>query len=216
MAMPLIYAPAEPGQIIVRGYGPISVWSWDDGFLYDEASLTTTSGGALSAGTDLVFFRDVASKNKKQTNMTLTSQLPSGWEVIVLKIGIYIPGSTNEALWKAIVEYGYVEFVLNNTARLASGPVSRFPLGGGLFGHVDVSDVDSAAELSFMNYNVGTPIATAVPPLSIPIVITDKMTLQGTLHFYDTISTIGGLSIPATTTVSIQMVLQGFVKMPAM
>jgi len=206
--LPVVYSANRPGEIFVRGYGWISAFSWDDGFIYDEYQLVTTSGGAINAGTEGVFFRDVQNKTYRQTNVQLSSQLPSGWEMIVLNIGLHVQGDIAEADAKAIHEYGYVEFTLDNQAVMKSGPVTAFPSGYGLYGHVDIS---SNAAASFIEYHNGLPIATAVPPLSIPIILTDLRTFRGTLHFYDTIS-----SLSASATINIQMILHGFVKQPAM
>lgn len=220
--IPIVYAPKEPGQLIVRGYGPISVWSWDDNWIYDEYQLSTTAGGAISAGTEGVFFRDIAAKNYRQTNMSLQSQLPSGWEMIVLRIGLHIeqsyendganPTAANSLGWRTIVagilEYGYVEFILDNNAVMASGPASRFPIWAGVQGHIDVA---SNAAAAFSSVSNGTPVASAVPPLQIPIFISDARTFRGTIHFYDALA-----GLLASTTINIQMILQGFVKQPAM
>lgn len=208
MSLPVAYNASRPGEIFVRSYGWINVFSWDDGFLYDEYQLVTTGGGAINAGTEGVFFRDIQNKTARQTNMSLTSQLPSGWEMIVLNIGVHVQGDIAEADAKAIHEYGYVEFVLDNSAVMKSGPVTAFPSGFGLHGHVDISSNTAQA---FIEYGNGLPVATSVPPLSIPIILTDLRTFRGSIRFYDTIS---GLS--AAATIKIQMLLHGFIKQPAM
>lgn len=221
--IPLVYAPKEPGQLIIRGYGPISVWSWDDGFIYDSYTLSTTAGGAITAGTEGVFFRDIQNKNYRRTNMNLSSQLPSGWEMIVLRIGLHVqsafaqtdgsfPSAANavgfQTILDNILEYGYVEFILDNNAVLASGPASRFPIFGGLGGHINVA---SNADAAFAVGNNGVPVFTAVPPLQIPIFISDARTFRGTIHFYEAIA-----GLLASTDIEIQMVLHGFIKQPAM
>jgi len=219
--IPLVYASQEPGTLIVRGYGPISVWSWDDGFLYDSATMTSTAGGAVAAGTELVLFRDIQNKTYYQTNMSLTSQLPSGWEMIVLQAGIYIPNqpvdetnaatiATSVAMAQQVMEYGYAEFMLDNSAVIMSGPVSRFACPWGLAGHVDVASVAGSAG-SFSVLGNGSPIASAVPYLQIPIFISDARTFRATIHLYDALA-----GCPAAATMTIHMVLHGFIKSPAM
>lgn len=217
--IPLVYASQEPGTLIVRGYGPISVWSWDDGFLYDSANLTSDGAGAVAAGTELVYFRDIQNKTYQQTNMSLTSQLPSGWEMIVLQIGIHIPDNpvdntdsstiaTSVAMARQVLEYGYAEFVLDNSAVIASGPVSRFACPWGLSGHLDFASNAIGAIATHQN---GTPIQSAVPYLQIPIFISDSRTFRGTIHLYDALA-----GCPASATMKIHMVLHGFMKSPAM
>lgn len=217
--IPLVYASQEPGTLIVRGYGPISVWSWDDGFLYDSATIASDGAGAVAAGTEIVFFRDIQNKTYQQTNMSLSSQLPSGWEMIVLQMGIHIPQepvdesdadtvATSTAMVQQLVEYGYVEFMLDNSAVLMSGPVSRFACPWGLAGHVDVA---SNAAGSFALFGNGAPIANAVPYLQIPIFISDTRTFRATLHLYDALA-----GCPLSATMRIHMVLHGFIKSPAM
>lgn len=217
--IPLVYASQEPGTLIVRGYGPISVWSWDDGFLYDSATMDTTAGGAVAAGTELVFFRDIQNKTYYQTNMSLSSQLPSGWEMIVLQASIHIPDTpvdqtdadtiaTSTALVQQILEYGYVEFMLDNSAIIMSGPVSRFACPYGLAGHLDVAGNAAGSFASFAN---GSPIASAVPYLQIPMIISDARTFRATLHLYDALA-----NCPESAEITIHMILHGFVKSPAM
>lgn len=217
--IPLVYASEKPGELIVRGYGPISVWSWDDGFLYDAVDLTSTAGGAVAAGIELVYFRDIQNKTYQQTNMSLTSQLPSGWEMIVLQIGIHIPDwpvdntssatiATSVAMARQVLEYGYAEFILDNSAVIASGPVSRFASPWGVFGHLDFSSNAIGAIATHQN---GTPVQSAVPYLQIPIFLSDSRTFRGTIHFYDALS-----GCPASGTMRIHMVLHGFMKSPAM
>jgi len=222
--LPLVYSPKEPGQLVIRGYGPISVWSWDDGFLYDSVVIEVSAGGAIAAGTEGVFFRDIQNKNFRETNMSLSSQLPSGWEMIVLRIGLYVEGSpatrgqdpyitsTNVLAGvqnvRGILEFGYVEFIMDNSAVMASGPATRFPIFGGLGGHIDFS---SNAIGAFAQVNNGTPAFMAVPPMGIPIVITDARTFRGTIHFYEAVGSLG-----ANDDVTVQMGWHGFVKKPAM
>ena len=217
--IPLVYASQEPGTLIVRGYGPISVWSWDDNFLYDAVDLVSTGGGAVAAGTEMVFFRDIQGKTYQQTNMSLTSQLPSGWEMIVLQVGIHIPDTpvditssatiaTSVAMAQSVLEYGYAEFILDNSAVIASGPVSRFASPWGVHGHLDFSSNAIGAVASLQN---GTPVQAAVPYLQIPIFLSDMRTFRGTIHFYDALA-----GCPAAATMRIHMVLHGFMKSPAM
>lgn len=217
--IPLVYASQEPGTLIVRGYGPISVWSWDDGFLYDSATISSTAGGAVAAGTEIVLFRDIQNKTYQQTNMSLTSQLPSGWEMIVLQAGIYIPNqpvdetsaatiATSTAMAQQVVEYGYVEFMLDNSAVIMSGPVSRFQCPWGLSGHIDVA---GNAAGSFAVLANGSPVPSGMPYLQIPIFISDARTFRATLHLYDALA-----GCPASATMRIHMLLHGFIKAPAM
>lgn len=217
--LPVVYAPKEPGQLFIRGYGAISVWSWDDGFLYDEYELTTSGAGAIAAGTEGVFFRDIQNKNYRQTNMSLSSQLPSGWEMIVLRIGVHVQGDPADrtsaattalsvATVQGILAYGYCEFIMDNSAVMASGPATRFPIFGGLGGHMDVG---SNALANFAEMNNGSPVFSAVPPMQIPIIISDTRTFRGTIHFYEAVTGLG-----VDDTVNIQMVLHGFLKKPAM
>lgn len=204
---PVIY-PNEPGYVHVNNYGWVEVASWEDGFLYDEVSTTTSGAGAIAAGTELTFFRDVQSKTLKQTNMSLSSQLPSGWEMIVLRVALHIQGVIATADVKAVLEYGYVQLLLDNSVVAMEGPATRFPCGWGLNGHLDAGDT---AALDIHQFNNGAPVVTAVPPLSIPIIITPQNTFRATLHWYDALS-----SLSTSTEIKFQMVMHGLKKAPAM
>jgi hypothetical protein len=140
--------------------------------------------------------------------------------MIVLGIHLHVQGAAAtpagvestigyQGIIEAILERGYCEFILDNSAVLASGPATRFACPYGLGGHVDVSN--AAADAVFAEWNNGYPVATAVPPLQIPIIITDKRTFRGTIHFYTACS-----GLLASQTIKVQMILHGFKKMPAM
>lgn len=198
----------HPGELYIPGYGNILAVSWDEGLIYDRVALTTGSGVAtVAAGSELTFFRDVQSKNDLQTNMSLSSQLPSGWEMIVLKAGIYIPSTAVETDVEMIMRYAYCEFVLDNTFVAKSGLMPMFALGYGVHGNVSVGHT-SAAVIDF--YANGVAGFASVPNLEIPLVITDKRTFKGSVHFYDQLTFAAN-----DTTVNLTMMLYGFLRQPA-
>lgn len=206
----------HPGELFIQGYGPILAVSWDEGLVYDQVDLTTASGAAtVAAGSEMVFFRDITAKNNLETNMQIQSQLPSGWEMIVLKVGIHVPTmitcsgnvTATQTEFEQLLRYGYAELKLDNTFVAKSGLIPMFGDGYGIHGSVSVGHT-SAATAQF--FNNGLPSFSAHPNLRIPIVITDKRTFQGTIHFYDQLTFNGN-----DTTVAITMYLYGFIRQPA-
>ena len=204
--MSLVRQGRYPGELLVEGYGSIRAVSWDEGIIYDTVTFTA-SGGAIAAGTQYTFFRDISSKDKRQTNMTLSSQLPSGWEIIVLKVGLHIPSNANETDVHEIVHYGYAKFTLDDTYDAKEGLVPMFQGGYGVHGAVSVGHISAATATYF---NVGLPSFASVPNLRIPIIITDKRTFRGSVEFYDALT----MSASAVT-VDVCMFLYGFVRQPA-
>lgn len=199
----------RPGEIYVRGVGTIDVASWDDDMIYDTVDVDANTG----AGSELVFFRDISNKTYRQTNMSLSSQLPTGWQIIGLKVGCYVSPETaaldadpaahraTAANIRNVIRYGYAELELDGRLIVKHGPIWTFQPGYGIWG----TDDASAAGL----FSNGVPSPVAVPILSIPIYITDQQTIRGSVRFYTT----PGLS--GDEKVSITMFIYGFVKRPA-
>jgi len=201
----LITPGRYPGQLHVRGIGDIQIESWDVGMIYDTVTIEPTSGTTLAGGSEFVFFRDIQNKTYLRTNMTLSSQLPVGWELIILHIGIHIPANVARTDALAILRYGYVEFVLDNTAVFRQGPATSFPSGYGLWGTMNVSSTGAVEDSVYGN---GLPSA-GIPYLSLPIRLTDKRTFRGMIKFFEDVTlSASDVDIPVT------MYLDGLLKMP--
>lgn len=205
--MSLVRQGRYPGELFIEGYGTIRAVSWDEGIIYDTVTFTADGSGNIAAGTTYTFFRDITNKDKRQTNMTLSSQLPSGWEIIILKVGLHLPSNAHETDVHQIAHYGYAKFTLDDTYDAKEGLVPMFQGGYGVHGSVSVGHT-AAATATF--FNVGLPSFASVPNLRIPIIITDKRTFRGTVEFYDQLTMSAN-----DVTNDVCMYLYGFVRQPA-
>lgn len=210
----LIIPGRNPGELYIRGIGAIMVESWDDGMIYDTVEIAPTSGTTLQASKEFVFFRDVQNKKETQTNMTISSQLPSGWELIVLDIGFFLfpwDHGQGQALdpddAKNLLRYGYLQIILDNSFIAREGPVTSFPSGYGPWGTVNISHAGTAVEAALINN--GLPSPASKPFLSIPIRITDRRTFQARLKYFTDV-TLSNASMKVYATVY----LAGLLKMP--
>jgi hypothetical protein len=202
----LVRMGRAPGELYIEGYGTIRAVSWDEGYIYDTVTFTA-SGGAIAAGTEYTFFRDITNKNERQTNMTLSSQLPSGWEMIVLKVGFHIPVTVDVTDMNNILHWGYTKLLLDNTFIAREGLPTMFQGGYGMWGQVSVGHT-AAATATFFNNGLSSP--ASVPNLRIPIIITDKRTFKGTWQTYDALTMSG-----ASVEIQCAMYLYGFIRQPA-
>ena len=75
----------DPRLIHIPGHGVISADDWVYDKIYDTVQ---KSAAAIAIGTQDEVFVDMTGKDLRQTNMTLNNQLPKGWQMIVMNIGI--------------------------------------------------------------------------------------------------------------------------------
>jgi len=218
--LPVIAQGREPGEVYVRGVGFIRVETWDDGMIFDTIYIRPTSGTTLAGGTRYIFFQDLLRpqavvsawggenlKPASETNMTTPGQLPSGWELIVLDIGVHIPADISRTDANAILKYGYLEFKLDGSSVRMSGPLTRFASGYGIWGTANVASTSGSVNVGI--YQNGLPSIAGKPLLSLPIYITDKRTFRAELVFEEDITlSASDVIIPVT------MYLAGLLKAP--
>ncbi|MCH8290280.1 hypothetical protein IH992_04150 [Candidatus Poribacteria bacterium] len=75
----------DPRLIYISGHGVITADDWIYDRIYDTVQ---KSAGAIAIGTQDDVFTDMSNKDLRQTNMTMNNQLPKGWQMIVMNIGI--------------------------------------------------------------------------------------------------------------------------------
>lgn len=177
---------SEPGTIFVPGVGPLKITDWRQDLIYDVEVLPV----AIATGQTFTFFRNLAiagvPKTRLETNMVTPSQLPSGHRAIVYGIHFLPMPDTAYRDAQTIIANGYAEFVTGDTKREKSGPLWGFPSPFGLTGHVAIDGAGAYTEMS--NVNNGIPSEAAQGKMSIPIDLTNEMTFQANLIFFNAIA----------------------------
>jgi len=151
----------DPGVVVMPDGRAIHVSYWDEDPIYDTVTLDTS----ISAGTGYVFFRDLQGKNLDKTNMATSSRLPEGWQMYVWYIAFLPTPQVTQADWQTIASKGYFELQVNQRKR-RTGPIWT---------------TQSTAT------SYGFP-SLFTKPLDFPILLTDKMTFQATLTFYEAVT----------------------------
>lgn len=167
----------EPGKFVDTSTGSIldiSEYREDD--KYDTEIIPV---GAIAAGTEYVYFRDVAAKNRIDTNFTQQSRLSAGEEMIIERVGATMRLATGNLLpfvsdFKKVSECGYVRIDVNQLL-LAEGPMIKFASGYGLSGMTQETDMGVVS--------IGVPSTAAAAKLVKTQMVTDKHELLGFLRF---------------------------------
>lgn len=201
-----------PGLLSIPGVGDIQFDQWIEGHVYDRVTLPAS---AISAGTEYEFFSTVANKNKADTNMSEANKLTEGWQMIVMKYGLWIwPMSagassslTPELDFKKIVENSWLKFETGNAKVRKQAPTWAWPIGLGLYG-VQAQDATASGPIVRHVYNIGAPAPAAVPDLLIPVRITNQLHFKATLRFE--------VATTPTIATDIFFCLYGFISRPIM
>jgi hypothetical protein len=177
---------SEAGTIFVPGVGPLRITDWRQDIIYDVEVLPV----AIPAGQTYIFFRNLAiagvPKTRLQTNMVTPSQLPSGHRAIVYGIHFLPMPNSDYRDSQTVIANGYAEFVTGDTKREKSGPLFAFPSPFGITGHTAIDGAGAYTEIS--NFNNGVPSEAAQGKLSIPIDLTNEMTFQCNLTFFNAVA----------------------------
>lgn len=166
------------GQITPETYG-LNINEVTEGPLYDRVQ----HGASISAGTEYVYFRDISNKDKADTNMQVSKKLPTGWKMVVWKVGVHIAASATIDDAKLILDNAVLNFEVDNRSIL-EGPVFCFPAGFGLFG----AATTTATATTIQIVSNGSPAPNSVAPLSKPIILTGDNTFQATIKYYDAVT----------------------------
>lgn len=177
--MALIPVPKVPGQFYDSSTGQkIDIVDYRDGDRYDTVVINS---GAISAGTEFVFFRDIGSKNSIDFNLGAARRLASGEEMLVQRIGVDVPmcfGNTIVAPSdiKRVAYGGYLLLKLNQK-EVASGPCYTFPSGYGLAGQTTENNTGVVT--------VGVPSTAAKKGLVKEYWLTSDQDIAASIFYYD-------------------------------
>ena len=166
--------------------------------------------GAIAAGTEFVFFRDLTNKNEQDTNIPTQKRIASGDEVAVFRIGIH----PREAIGTALPTFNDMRKVLGNgqldvkfnRRQISTGPMIKYPSGYGMGGYSDETGATAVT--------VGVPSVAAAPTLFVPQQLKDDDDLNCRLRFPDA-SWVSGYAAPTLgAAVKIALLLHGVMKNP--
>ena len=168
----------RPGKFLETSSGrvlDISDYREDD--KYDTIAIPL---GAMAAGTQFIFFRDVAGKNLIDTNFTQQSRLSAGEEMIIDRVGVTVRNATGAILptptdIKEVAENAYLRIDINRLL-MQEGPVIKFPSGYGLAGNT----VENGQGI----VSIGVPSTAAAAKLLKTQLITAQNEVLGTMTFF--------------------------------
>ena len=175
---PGITATGRPGEIHIEGVGLRKVADMRQDRIWDRVAIPATN----TAGSELVWFRDIAGKTRLETSMTQQAKLPEGQEAIVFSVNFILNPTTAPNDVTEILRRGYGELVLDDDNRIMSGPIIFFPQKYGPYGNIMTTN--TAVDEGLVTNGVPSPGAN--PRLMMPIYISENRTFRWTLRFYET------------------------------
>jgi len=125
-------------------------------------------------------------KTRLETSMVTPSQLPSGHRAIVYGVHFLPRPNSDYRDAQTVLSNGYLEFITGDTKREKSGPLWHFPSPFGITGGVAIDGAGGYTEIG--NINNGVPSEAALGKMSIPIDLTNEMTFQATLTFFNAVA----------------------------
>lgn len=169
--------------------------------------------GAIAAGTEYQFFRNVEDKNEQHTNIPQPRRIAAGDEVAVFRIGVHpreAQGNVLPATTDVKKVFGNAHLILKFNKRIITdGPAIKYPTGYGLSGS---SNEVAAAGIAF--HSVGVPSVGASPTLFVPQQLRDDDDITAKLRFPDA-SWVTGYVVPTTAgDLLISLFLRGVIKSP--
>lgn len=204
----------NPGELFIPALGKkFQQVELREDDVYDTVQVQT---GAITAGTELEFFRDIQNKNEQHTNLPQSRRIQAGDEVAVFRIGLYPRnkvGATHSSTSDIaqIVDNGH--FVLKFNRRVISdGPALKFPSGYGLSGASDLGAVSAGNQF----VSLGVPSVAAAPTLFVPQQLKDNDDIICKLRF-PAASWVTGYNDPTLASadgVLMSAFLRGVIKSP--
>lgn len=169
----------RPGKFLETGTGQvIDISDYREDDKYDTEIIPA---GAIAAGTQFLYFRNVAAKQRIDTNFLQQSRLSAGEEMIIDRVGFTIRMATGNLLpapadIKRVAEDAFWRVEVNSLL-LIEGPLIKFPSGYGLAGNT----VENGQGI----VSIGVPSTAAAAKLLKTQLVTSEHDLQGFLTFFN-------------------------------
>lgn len=209
MAFELIVPTGEAGVYEIPALGrKVKLVEWKEDDYYDSVFQLA---GAIAAGTQLEFFRDLANKNLQHTNLARSRNINAGDELVMSRIGLHVAQSVGVLISfgddiNMIAHTGSFTMKIGKTRIIAEGPVYKYQSGLGVTG--STTDTDRSY------VTLGVPSAAAAPQLLVAQPVSDKDDLYGTLAFLNA-AWVTGYTVPTLNQVSvITAFLHGLINSP--
>lgn len=181
----------------------------------DDVYDTVQIAGAIAAGTEYEFFRDIQNKNEQHTNIPQSRRIQAGDEVAVFRIGVHVRGALGTANAstvdiKAVLENGQLDLRFNRRI-ITSGPAIKFPSGYGLSGF---SQETVAAGVNAVSN--GVPSVAAAPTLFVPQQLKDNDDIVCKLRFPSAswAASYTAPTVAAAPGLAVSTFLRGVIKSP--
>lgn len=132
---PGLFRDSDSGQMV-------NIRDYRESDIYDTVIIP--AGVALPAGTEFVFFADVAGKRDIDSNFKTQRKLSAGMSMVLDRIGLQIRLALGNTIAlprdiKKVVENSYFRLSIN-TILMDEGPMVKFPSGYGLYGQTTETD----------------------------------------------------------------------------
>lgn len=185
----------NPGRFLDTASGQVlNIAEYREDDKYDSVFLAGDAGGAVNVdfGAQYIFFRDIMTKQKIDTNFTQPSRLSAGEEMVIDRVGLYprhcISSGMEVVQESELIPYGMflqesadvVRIAENgyfrvdvNAILLIEGPAYKFPSGYGLSSFLPSTT------------NIGVPSTAAAAKLVKTQVLTSRHEVVGYLTFYN-------------------------------
>jgi hypothetical protein len=201
----------NPGELLIPALGrTFQQVELREDDVFDTVQLES---GAIAAGTELEWFRNVEDKNEQHTNIPQPRRIASGDEVAVFRIGVHPREAQGDILpttldVKKVFGNAHV-LVKFNKRIITDGPAIKYPSGYGLSGS---SNEVAAAGIAF--HSVGVPSAAASPTLFVPQQLKDNDDITAKLRF-PAAAWVAGYTVPTTANdLLVSIFLRGVIKSP--
>lgn len=201
----------NPGELFIPALGKTfqQVELREDD-VYDTVAITA---GAIAAGTEYEWFRDIQNKNEQHTNMPNPRRISAGDEVAVFRIGVHPREAQGQELPSTLdvkKVFGNAHLLLKFNKRIITdGPAIKYPSGYGLSGS---SNEVAAAGIAF--HSVGVPSVAAAPTLFVPQQLKDNDDMTAKLRFPNA-AWVTGYTVPTIDLdLLISIFMRGVIKSP--
>jgi hypothetical protein len=215
MANNLVVPTKNPGELFIPALGKtVQQVELREDDIYDTVQVS----GAIAAGTEYEFFRDIQNKNEQHTNIPQSRRIQAGDEVAVFRIGVHpraALGATQAAIVdiKQVIENGHLDLRFNRRI-VTSGPAVKYPSGYGLSGFSDGNAAAPTPGVAAMS--VGVPSVAAAPTLFVPQQLKDNDDIICKLRFPGAAwaASYAPPSVSAAPGLAVSVFLRGVIKSP--
>lgn len=210
MADPIAVPTGKPGELFIPGLGrTLQQVEWREDDVYDSV---TRASGAVTAGAELVVFRDLTNKNLPHTNLDQTRKIKANSEFIISRIGVVIAQAFSNTLVALpdilkVAYAGTLTFKIGDRL-VTEGPLWKYQTGYGLTG--------GSTETNVSTVTTGVPSAAAAPQFLVAQTVSDKDTLNATVDFKDDVWITNTSAMPTLAGRTVFTVIaHGLIKKPS-